>query len=118
MTDGLGSLHVAIPPLLIQPYVENAVLHGMAGKKKGGKVEVFFQKKEGYLEVTVRDNGDGPKANGPPKAHKSVGMTVTRRRLELLNSSGGSVEVKNLSDASGNFSGTVVTIKIGFISED
>ncbi|MCF8247778.1 MAG: histidine kinase [Saprospiraceae bacterium] len=120
VTDGNELLDIAIPPLLIQPYVENAVLHGMAGKKCGGKVEVLFRKKENYLEVTVRDNGQGLASSGSPKTHKSVGMSVTRRRLEMLNSISktGAVEVNQLSDETGKINGTEVKILIEFVKQE
>lgn len=120
LAEGLGNLKIAIPPLLIQPYVENAVLHGMAGRKNGGKVEVYFDKKENHLEVLVKDNGQGTMVNSLPKTHKSVGMTVTRRRLELLNSksNSGAVEVHQPTDAEGKIAGTEVRIYIGFVTKN
>ncbi len=110
--------NLAIPPLLIQPYVENAVLHGMAGKKSGGLVEVIFQHQSNGIDVIIRDNGGGFNASYKPKNHKSVGMTITRSRLELLNNSGGdTVNVKTITDATGHEIGTEVIIRIGYIAQ-
>ncbi|MBK8562469.1 MAG: histidine kinase [Saprospiraceae bacterium] len=116
VAEGMSDTEITIPPLLIQPYIENAVLHGMTGKKNGGKVEVCFQPQGEYLNVVVRDNGHAGMGTGQPKTHKSVGMSITRRRLELLGS-GGNVEVKTLKDKEGNIIGTEVTIAIGFAQE-
>ena len=116
--EGLDVFDEEIPPLLIQPYVENAVLHGMAGRESGGRVEVSFQKGPQGLEVWVEDNGMGLESSnvrqGNAKPYKSVGMSITRRRLELL-SAGGEEEVvvvEQLRDAEGNARGTLVKIRI------
>ncbi len=55
----LDLFDLEIPPLLVQPYVENAVLHGMAGRESGGRVEVHFKKIKDALEIVIRDNGTG-----------------------------------------------------------
>ena len=121
--DGLDVFDIKIPPLLVQPYVENAVQHGISGRASGGRVEVFFEKKENYLEVSIRDNGEGLKnRNGQdekPKTHKSFGMSITRRRLELLSKGkeNNTVRVNALQDENGQDSGTQVVICIGLTEE-
>ncbi len=117
LADGLDVFDIELPPLLIQPYVENAVLHGMAGRESGGKVEVFFNEDHGLLEVLVSDNGngiDGQNSTSANKSHKSVGMSITQRRLEMLSnkSVGPAVEVRTLRDADGNTIGTEARIWI------
>lgn len=94
--EGLDVFNIEIPPLLVQPYVENAVLHGTAGRDSGGKVLVEFRQGVEALEITVEDNGNGlHQANqqNNPKGHKSVGMGITQRRLELLAGRNGSPPV-------------------------
>ncbi|MCC6723710.1 MAG: histidine kinase [Saprospiraceae bacterium] len=84
---GLELQLIKIPPLLIQPYVENAVLHGIADKASGGKVEVSLDEMAGYLIVKIKDNGKGnihASASHDRSFHKSVGMSITGRRLQLL----------------------------------
>lgn len=78
-----------IPPMLIQPFVENAVIHGMKNIGNNGKIEVKFLKKEKYLLVIINDNGsfnDGNLENANPH-HNSVGISITKKRLELINKS-------------------------------
>ncbi|GJM33550.1 MAG: hypothetical protein DHS20C18_25510 [Saprospiraceae bacterium] len=118
-TDGnVDVFEVEIPPLLVQPYVENALLHGISGRKTGGRVVVVFEKKEDYLEVSIEDNGTGgmPENGQTPKTknHKSFGMSITRNRLELLsnNKEKKAVNTKTLYDANGQISGTKVIIRI------
>lgn len=74
-----------LPPLIVQPFVENAVLHGMKGMEKDGRVEVAFGQENGYLRIDVCDNGAGMQS---PDAHESGnishGRSITLRRLELI----------------------------------
>ena len=120
---GLDIYEVQIPPLLVQPYVENAVLHGISGKESGGKVVVFFEKKDGYIEVSIRDNGAGIGGETTPakkpKAHKSFGMSITRNRLELLSDKkqNEAVNIRALYDKNGLICGTQVAIRIGLKEE-
>ena len=117
VAEGLDGYEIKIPPLLVQPYVENAVLHGMARRRKSGHVAVLFQQKDGYLEACVTDNGNGLPSGeeASDKAHQPYGMSITRRRLELLASSreAQAVQTRTLLDAKGSVCGTEVTIRIG-----
>jgi tetratricopeptide (TPR) repeat protein len=78
---------VLVPTLLIQPFVENAVWHGLAPKQGEKKLQVRFSQHEGKLTCTVEDNGVGRKA-APKRAHPdgsaSVGLQLTNERLQLL----------------------------------
>lgn len=122
--EGLDTYDIEIPPLLVQPYIENAVLHGVSGKETGGKVSVHFALKGDYLEVTITDNGKGLSGNqeqqGIVKKHKSVGMTITHNRLELLfgKKEGDIVKTRSLYDEKGHISGMEVTIQIGLATEN
>lgn len=117
--ENLNILDVYIPPLLIQPYVENALLHGISGKSSGGEVSVFFEKKANYLEVSIQDNGVGLNGKGAEaknaKAHKSFGMSITRNRLELLKNKleNEAVHTRTIYDNHGQICGTKITILIG-----
>lgn len=70
-----------IPPMLIQPLVENAIKHGMKDRSEGGKIEVMFARKDNKVVVTVRDNGVGFSEDGSNSLHKSMGMDITKKRL-------------------------------------
>lgn len=113
----LDVFDIEIPPLLIQPYVENAVLHGMTARESGGKVEVHFEKINQALEVVIKDNGVGLQINSQAtstKNHKSVGMSITQCRLELLSDHLGEskAEVYNLLDLDGKTIGVEAKIRI------
>lgn len=74
-----------IPPMIVQPFVENAVVHGFKHLTEGGRLEVSFREEAGHLLVEVSDNGAG--LNAPanhPMEKKSMALRLTRKRLELL----------------------------------
>jgi sensor histidine kinase YesM len=76
-----------IPVMLLQPYIENAIWHGILPLESMGHLEIAIRKNgEGILEVTITDNGVGRQesSNTKPKTHISRGMQLTQQRLELL----------------------------------
>lgn len=80
-----------IPPLLIQPFVENAIWHGVSHKENNGFIKVLFELiGENNLKCTIEDNGVGRKKAkeifGQQKKNKSLGMSITKERLEIINS--------------------------------
>lgn len=119
LAEGVDAFELEIPPLLVQPYVENAVLHGIVGRKTGGgMISVQFATQADYLEVTIVDNGKGimsAEATSGAKKHKSVGMSITRERLELISGeeAGNIVQTRPILDGEGAVVGTEVKIRIG-----
>lgn len=83
--DDLVLEQVSIPSLLIQPFVENSVIHGMREIKSKGKISVSFEKQEDILQVKITDNGIGNSKQNVDPQHKSVGMSITDKRLAFLN---------------------------------
>ncbi|MEL7005315.1 MAG: ATP-binding protein, partial [Bacteroidota bacterium] len=79
-----------IPFLLLQPYVENAIQHGFKYLERKGKLEIQLIREEETILCRIKDNGVGRSEakrleSGHLKNHKSVGMSVSQRRLELIN---------------------------------
>ncbi len=81
-----------IPSMLIQPYVENAIIHGISAKENGkGKIEITISQTDTYIICTIADNGIGRKKseelkkNSSHPKHESMGMKITNERLEVLN---------------------------------
>ncbi len=71
-----------IPGMIIQPFVENAIVHGMADLGKKGELRIFIEEKgNGKIEVEIRDNGPGFKI----KQGKGFGLKSSRERIDLLN---------------------------------
>ncbi|HEY0370674.1 MAG TPA: histidine kinase [Thermoanaerobaculia bacterium] len=76
-------LDAAIPPLLIQPLVENAIVHSIAVRPEGGWVGVRVAREGGQLTIEIEDDGDGfDPAN--LRAHDSIGVPNARARLQFL----------------------------------
>jgi two-component sensor histidine kinase len=80
---------ILIPPMLIQPFIENAIKHGVKSLKSGGSILVSFSIKDTFLICKVIDNGIGYKKakKQVSKDHRSVALKVTKERIE--NISGG-----------------------------
>ena len=70
-----------MPFLLLQPVVENAVKHGVAGMKDRGMITITFQRNNGHMTATVQDNGNGFSTLGKT----GYGLKLTRDRIALLN---------------------------------
>ncbi|MBI3501589.1 MAG: histidine kinase [Bacteroidetes bacterium] len=109
-----------IPSMLIQPYVENAIIHGVVPKENGnGKIEISISQNDTYIICMITDNGIGRKKSEEIKSkssplHESMGMKITNERLEVLNRihhSNLSVNIFDLQE-NGNALGTKVEIYI------
>ncbi len=74
-----------IPTLLLQPIVENAVLHGIGSRTEGGKISIGFERQERYILCVIRDNGTGIQPHGLDNLHDSKGLKMLRERLEHIN---------------------------------
>ena len=116
---------VKIPPMLLQPFVENAIKHGLKfmeeSAEKRGLIEVEFSEKGNILECSVKDNGIGRikadelNKNSKETYHRSTALLVTQERLDLLQEEDEgrqSLEIIDLYDAHGNASGTKVVVRI------
>lgn len=108
-----------MPPLLMQPYVENAILHGLNPMSVKGKLIIRVISENNFLICTITDNGIGReraaeiKRTMPFSKHRSLGMKITEDRLKILNeinSSQLSVIITDLKSADGSSSGTKVEL--------
>ncbi len=107
-----------IPSMLIQPYVENAIIHGLLPKQGTGKISITLQKQQDTILCTIEDNGIGRENSKQFQKnrvqHKSMGMSITQERLDILNAgfnSNISCEVIDLFDK-GEPAGTRVQLII------
>lgn len=87
--DTVQEALMRIPSMIIQPYVENAVWHGLSSLTELGRIEILFRLiKPDLLQITVRDNGIGMKRSSGhlsnSESHLRMGMAMTRRRLEII----------------------------------
>ena len=114
--------YIEIPPLLLQPYVENAIWHGLMPRDQGGHIAiaVAIKNDDSLLEINITDNGIGRDAatllkNKMGGKHKSYGMKATTERIALINQiykTGASVFVHDLVDEDGQAAGTEVILQI------
>lgn len=74
--------NIEIPSMLLQPFVENAVKHGIAEKGNDGKIEINFTKQSANLILQIKDNGQGFQ---PDTAHNGLGLALSKNRISLLN---------------------------------
>lgn len=118
--DFLDVEEIVMPFLLLQPYAENAIVHGFRGKSRGGNLKVTISEDRGYLICAIEDNGIGRKKAAEyhskrTKTHQSRGISVTRKRLELINREmhrPATIQTTDLYDESGGAAGTLVTLYI------
>ncbi len=114
-----------IPPMILQPFVENAILHGLIHSERPGMINIEMKLEEEFIFCSIQDNGIGREkareirdASGLKK--ESRGMLITRERLEILNKQGRdkfAVKVIDLIEKDGTPAGTRVEINIFYIDE-
>lgn len=78
---------VMLPPLLTQPFIENAIEHGLLHRKTKGHISLSIEEKEGQIHITVEDDGIGRKQAAALKkrtSHQSMATQITTDRLKLL----------------------------------
>jgi hypothetical protein len=113
------SSQLELPPLLLQPYVENALRHGIRYLKNvDGIISLSFIEQNGFLECIIEDNGIGRKRAMELKAenpieYQSRGMSLTAERIALLNEGKErkiEVIIEDLKDQQGNVAGTRIRV--------
>lgn len=109
---------MALPPLLIQPFVENAIIHGIIPKKERGCITVAFTVQDNHLHCTVTDDGIGIETSRGLKeqsvsVHKSMALDIIKKRLEMLDDStskSSRLTIEELKDVTGKATGTRVVL--------
>jgi hypothetical protein len=122
IAEDVNTNSIMIPPMLLQPFVENAIWHGLMQKEDEGVIVVEIKlENEEFLNIAIIDDGIGREKAAELKSksatHKSHGLKVTSQRIEMmnnLNSTGAKVNVTDLKDAAGRALGTKVELIIPF----
>ncbi|SEQ76366.1 sensor histidine kinase [Pedobacter rhizosphaerae] len=81
--EDIDTAGIYIPPMLMQPFVENAIIHGINPNGKNGLISVNFEFKDKQLLVKINDNGTGL-SRDHGQSHKSLSTTISRERLNIL----------------------------------
>lgn len=116
----LDVYNLEVPVLLVQPYIENAILHGLLPKSNDRRIAIHYFQKDNWLYCRITDNGIGREASGMHNAGRSLkipsrGLEVTGRRLCALNPDVSLEELINITDLKnelGEALGTEVLVKI------
>lgn len=117
VADSVNANAVEIPLMLIQPFAENAIIHGLMGKKKGEKkLEFRFFMEREYLVIEIEDNGVGRFYEKPRNSNKkSRGIEITKKRLKMRDTAytnKNSIEIIDKYDTQSQPSGTKVIIRL------
>ncbi len=115
----LHGTDLEVPPMLIQPFIENAVWHGLRYKEASGNLEVLINEDERHITVTIKDDSIGRTKSKAlktenQKKYKSAGLENVSKRIALINE----IYDKNYEisvtdvDSNATETGTLVTIKI------
>ena len=76
---------ILVPPMILQPFIENSIIHGLALKDEG-HIIISFKEKNSMLICSVDDNGIGREKSSSSSTHKkSLGMAITKSRIEIIN---------------------------------
>lgn len=110
---------VALPPLLIQPFIENAIIHGVIPKQGTGTIQIDFYLEDNSLFCAITDNGVGiyqskRKKQDLVQAHKSMALDIIKKRLEMIaehTSKSATIGVEELMEGT-EVSGTKVVVQL------
>jgi ligand-binding sensor domain-containing protein len=113
-----------IPPMLIQPYLENAILHGINPKDGDGHIDISMAIVNQFIKISIRDDGIGREKSTsvqslqPAARHKSLGMKITKDRVRILNTihqSNLNVNIIDLYNEKNQPAGTQVDLFIPYV---
>jgi ligand-binding sensor domain-containing protein len=124
--DSIDTGDTEIPSMLLQPYIENAILHGLRHKKEQGHLLIAIKRSEKHLHCTIEDDGVGRSATkiineGRTTKHESKGMKLTEERLQMMDAQNKNKAVVNIIDLTGedgHAAGTRVEIEIAVEFDD
>lgn len=118
--EDINPKQVVMPAMILQPYVENAIWHGIKPKAGKGLVKIQIEREGKYLICVIKDNGVGRTKSAEIKSasvlqQKSVAMKINQERLNVVGrAKGAKVEVVDLYDEQGQASGTKVIIRLPY----
>lgn len=109
IADDIDTTTISIPPLLVQPFVENAIIHGVSSLPYLGWINIDIFKVNDKIRITIADNGKGIQKSKTHPDHKSFGMSITQKRLAFINQQQDSLyTIETTSDENG----TKITIQV------
>jgi LytS/YehU family sensor histidine kinase len=120
--DDLEIDFIQIPPMIIQPFVENSIKHGFKELDRTGLLKLYITDKPDWIEFVVEDNGCGIQKNKTKQtAHRSMAMIIFEKRRKLIQQKFNKdfkFELLNLKDINSKLSGVRITLGIPVINND
>jgi LytS/YehU family sensor histidine kinase len=116
---------IFVPPLIMQPFVENSIWHGLSNKAEGGLIKIEISKDEHMLTYVLEDNGSNVvKSSDLPEIEQlkksSIGISATKERLELVNQKNNghaNFIMTDLKDAANNYCGKRIELKLPILQD-
>lgn len=117
--NGIDPDDILLPPMLTQPFIENAIRHGLKDKKEEGIVTVRFYMKDHKLMFEVTDNGTGLLVKEKETGQRSLSTQITKERLERIGArSGALIHTISITDADGTVKGVKTFFEIPFVKNN
>lgn len=124
--DELDTSETVLPPMMIQPLVENAIWHGLMQAEKNKKIRIGFAQMQNKLACIIEDNGIGIHNAQKLKEkqrplHRSVGLENLQKRIKIMNekyATDCTMEITDLHHTYNNMSGTRVVLKMNVITQN
>jgi hypothetical protein len=125
VAENINKEDVYLPPLLLQPFVENAIWHGLLHKETQGNLKIDVSRQNGVLKISVSDNGIGRERSMELRSKstskkKSFGLQITDDRIKLIKNTFGidsSLEIRDVHDENQQAAGTEVIVKIPVLTQ-
>jgi len=122
-SDNIDQDNILLPPMLIQPFVENSILHGLMHRTENGELKISFTQTNQTIICEIEDNGVGrEKAKqlaNDTKQHKSVALNISNQRIEQFNTihktDAYSITIVDLKDSNNEAVGTKAILKLPLI---
>jgi len=123
LSNDLDENALKVPPLIIQPYAENAIWHGLMPKEEKGQLDIDISQDENFIYIKIADDGIGRTKSASLSSksstnHKSMGLHITADRIAMHHDDGSvesAVTINDLTDSEGEAAGTEVIIKLPII---
>lgn len=122
--ETLDTDELLVPPLIVQPFMENGIWHGLMQKKGEKRIQLDIKREGNYLHIILTDNGIGREASANTKSKtkkKSMAIDLTSKRIELLQfekNLESNVQIEDLYSEDGTAEGTRVKIKLPIIQKE
>ena len=119
--ENMETEFILIPPMIIQPFIENAIKHGFSDIDYPGMLILKISDKNNWIEFIIEDNGKGMSDENPENKHRSMAMQIFEKRRKLIQQKykkDFKFEIKNLNDTDALKSGVRICINVPVLDYD